>query len=325
MAPVVASVPAPAPPAEAEGHHRVALAVAVASGTLVAVQQRINGGLKEALGDAVLASVVSFGTGLVVLVVVLAARRSSRRALPLVLTLPRWSLLGGLGGAALVVAGAAAVPEIGVALLTVGLVGGQTLGGLLVDGTGLGPGGRRRLTPGRAAGAGLCLGAIVLSTLGQTGAAKPLLLAVVVVAGLLVALQQALNGRVRHATGDAAVATFVNFVVGSSALLLGLALREVVVGVHVLDWPSQWWLYLGGPMGATFVAIASVVVRRLGVFRLGLAVTAGQLVGAVLLDLVAPLGRHLGVSTVLAVVLTLLAVAVSGTSIGARPRTGARS
>ena len=319
----VAVTPAPAAPAEVEGHHRVALALAVGSGTLVALQQRVNGGLKEALGDAVLAAVVSFGTGLVVLIVVVAARRSSRRALPVVLTLPRWSLLGGLGGAALVAVGAAAAPEIGIALLTVGLVGGQTLGGLVVDGTGLGPGGRRRLTPGRAAGAVLCLGAIVLSTLGEAGAAKPLLLAVVVGAGFLTAVQQALNGRVRHATGDAAVATFVNFVGGASAVLLGLALRELVVGVHVLEWPSQWWLYLGGPLGATFVAIASVIVRRLGVLRLGLAVTAGQLAGAVALDVVAPLGRHLGAFTVLATVLTLLAVAVSGTSVGSRSRPGA--
>ena len=40
-------------------------------------------------------------------------------------------------------------------------------------------------------------------------------------------------------------------------------------------------------MGAAFVAIAAVVVRVLGVLRLGLAVIAGQLVGALLLDVAA--------------------------------------
>ena len=296
----------------ADGSHAVALTVAVASGALVAVQQRINGGLKEALGDAVLAAVVSFGTGLVLLLVVLACRPRSRAALAVVPTLPRWQLLGGLGGASLVAVGATAAPEIGVALLTVGLVGGQTLGGLLVDGAGIGPGGRRALTPGRALGAGICLAAIVVSTVGEAAQARPLLLVLVVVAGLLIAVQQALNGRVRQATGDATVATFVNFVVGTAALLLGLALRELLVGVHVLAWPGQWWLYLGGPMGAAFVAAAAVVVRRLGVLRLGLAVTAGQLVGGVALDVLAPLGGGLHVATLVAVAMTLVAVRVSG-------------
>ncbi len=41
-------------------------------------------------------------------------------------------------------------------------------------------------------------------------------------------------------------------------------------------------------MGAAFVAVAALVVRRLGVLRLGLAVISGQLAGVLLLDLVLP-------------------------------------
>lgn len=300
--------------APAQGTHLVALSVAVVSGALVAVQQRINGGLKEALGDAVLTAVVSFGTGLVLCVAVVAVRRSSRRALPVLRTLPRWWLLGGLGGASLVAVGAAAAPEIGVALLTVGIVGGQTAGGLLVDGIGLGPGGHRPLTRWRTAGAALCLAAIAVSVLGQAFHPRPLLLALVVLAGLLISGQQALNGRVRHATGDAAVATLVNFVVGSTALVLGLLLHELVGGgVHVGHWPGQWWLYSGGPLGAAFVAAAAVIVRPLGVLRLGLGVTAGQLLGAVLLDATVPeRGHTVAAATVVGALLTFVAVGVSG-------------
>jgi transporter family-2 protein len=299
-----------APP---QGRHLAALSVAVVAGALVAVQQRINGGLKEALGDAVLTAAVSFGTGLVLCVAVVAARRRSRQVLPVLRTLPRWWLLGGLGGASLVAVGAAAAPEIGVALLTVGMVGGQTLGGLLVDGIGLGPGGQRPLTPWRAAGAALCLLAIVLSVLGETVHPRPLLLVLVVLAGLLIAGQQALNGRVRHATGDAAVATLVNFVVGATALLTGLLVRDLLGGVHVDRWPPQWWLYVGGPIGAAFVAAAAVIVRPLGVLRLGLAVTAGQLLGAVVLDVTVPeRGHAVAAATVIGALLTFVAVGVSG-------------
>ncbi len=303
-----------APVAERQAtSHRVALAVAVGCGALVALQQRLNGGLKEALGDAVLAAVVSFGSGLVTVAAVAAVRRSSRRALPVVRHQPRWSLLGGLGGASLVAVGASAAPEIGVALLTVALVGGQTVGGLVVDGAGVAPGGRRALTPYRALGAGLCLAAIVISTSGQAVHPRPLLLVLVVLAGLLTAAQQALNGRLRQATGDAAVATLVNFVVGTLALLVGLAVRQLVVGVHVDHWPGQWWLYAGGLLGACFVAAAAVVVRQLGVLRFGLAVTAGQLVGALVLDATVPeRGHGVALPTVVGAAVTLVAVAVSG-------------
>lgn len=297
--------------------HGWALTAALVSGALVALQQRINGELARSLQDPVLAAVVSFATGLVVVAAVLAVRREARSKVGQLSQVPRWWRLGGLGGASLVTVGAAAAPRIGVALLTVGLVAGTTLGGLAVDRVGLGPGGHRPATPPRLAGVGLCLLAIVVSARVGLHHASGALLVLVLGAGCLISVQQALNGRVRHAT-DAVVATFVNFVVGTTALLVGLGLRELVVGVHAAAWPgpARWWLYLGGPLGASFVAVASLVVRRLGVLQLGLAVTAGQLLGGVLLDL----ARGVPAATVAAVGLTLLAVAVSGAgSRGLRP------
>ena len=293
-----------------------ALSLAVASGALVALQSRVNGALKLALDDALLAAVVSFGTGLLVVVAVVLARPSARAAVALVRGVPWWTRLGGLGGASLVAVGAAAAPVLGVALLTVGLVAGQTTGGILVDRAGLGPGGRRPLTGPRLAGALLCLAAVGLSAAGRGARdADPGLLGLVVLAGFLISLQQALNGRVRAATGDAAVATLVNFVVGTVALVLGLLVHVAVAGAPDADWPglSDAWLYTGGPMGAAFVGVAAVVVRTLGVLRLGLAVVAGQLVGALLLDVFAPRpGAAVGVVTVLAAALTLVAVGVAG-------------
>ncbi len=290
------------------GRHGLALplAAAVVSGGLVAVQQRLNGDLGRALGDPLVAAVVSFGTGLL-LMTVLVLQRGARARWADLGPVPWWTRIGGLGGASLVAVGATAAPEIGVALLTVGLVAGSTVGGLAVDRAGIGPGGHQPLSPPRVAGALLCLTAIALSAHAGLQLASPLLLGLVVLAGGLISVQQALNGRVRQATG-ATVATFVNFVVGASALLLALLVKQVLVGVDIAHWPGKWWLYLGGPIGAAFVAMASIVVRRLGVLRLGLAVTAGQLLGAVLLDL----DRGVATTTLLAAALTMTAVGVSG-------------
>ena len=304
----------------------LALAAAVASGALVAVQARVNAGLAEALDDPLLAAVVSFGTGLVVVLLVVLARPGARRAWGRVRDVPWWVRLGGLGGATLVAVGAFAAPEIGVALLTVGIVAGQTTGGLLVDKAGIGPGGAHALSLPRVGGAVLCLVAVAISVLGKgAGDASALLLVLTVLAGLLISVQQALNGRVRRQTGDAGVATLVNFLVGMTALVATYALVHVArTGWDATGWPGvdEWWLYTGGPLGATFVAVAAVIVRVLGVLRLGLAVIAGQLFGAILLDLGVPAAEHgVAAATLAGAALTFVAIGVTG--LGARRAVGA--
>ena len=307
---------------DTSGRTTLALAAAVASGTLVAVQQRLNGQLGVDLEAPLLAALISFGTGLVAVVAVVLARPHARASLGRVREVPWWARLAGLGGASLVAAGAFATPQIGVALLTICLVAGLAAGGLLVDRLGLVPGGAHLLTLPRVAGAALGVFAVALGALGRDArAAEPLLLVLVEGAGFLIALQQAFNGRVRRTTGNAAVATLLNFVVGTAVLAVGVLLLAVARGLPDGDWPGldRWYLYLGGPLGATFVAVAAVVVRRLGVLRLGLAVVAGQLAGALVVDLVAPAtDRGIELPTVVGAALTLVAVAVSG--LGVRRR-----
>ena len=292
----------------------LALVAAVVSGVLVAVQARVNGGLAEGLDDPLMAAVISFGSGLVAVTAVVLSRPSARAAFGRVADVPWWTRLGGLGGASLVAAGAFAAPRIGVALLTVGIVAGQTTGGLLVDKAGLGPGGRHALTLPRVGGAALCLVAVLISVLGRGGGdASPVLLVAVVLSGFLIAVQQALNGRVRSVTRDAGVATLVNFLVGTSALVVAYVVVRAVGDVHVDHWPGDWWLYTGGVIGASFVAMAAIVVRILGVLRLGLATISGQLVGAILLDLVTPAADHgVAAATLVGAGLTFVAVGISG-------------
>ena len=125
---------------------------------------------------------------------------------------------------------------------------GQTGGGVLVDRVGLGPGGRRALTGPRLAGALLCLVAVAVSVVGKGAReAAPLLLVLVVLAGLATTLQQAFNGHVRAATGDSSVATLLNFLVGGAALVLGLAGSVLLSGAPDGAWPGadHWYLYVG--------------------------------------------------------------------------------
>ena len=289
--------------------------LALLAGVLAAIQARVNGELGLRLHDAFLAALVSFVFGLIPLLLVVASRAPLREAL----LRPRgpvhwWMYVGGAGGATLVAVSAAAAPILGVALLTVGQVAGQTSGSLAVDRLGFGPAGRHAVTPRRLVGAGLALAAVGLATIGRAhGEASPGYLLLAVLAGLAVSMQVAINGRLRNATGHVVVASTANFMTGTTLLALGAAVLALLGHLPVGSWPWEPWLYTGGVLGATFVGIAAWAVRYLGVLRLALLTIAGQLVGAALLDIVLPArGHSLSVATVAAAVVTLVAVRVAG-------------
>ena len=206
---------------------------------------------------------------------------------------------------------AAAAPEVGVALLTVALVSGSTSGSLPVDAAGLGPAGRRPITPPRVAGVLLAIAATVISALGAPADLDVLLLPLAFVAGVTLALQAAANGQLVRATGEPWAATLVNVTVGFMAL--GWSPLSMLATVELDSMPGDPLLYVGGLLGAYVVVVTATAVQTLGVLRLGLAMVAGQMAGALVVDLIAPArGEEVTIATVVGVVLTLVAVVISG-------------
>lgn len=291
-----------------------ASAISVTIGALVAVQSRWNGGLGVALGDGVDAALLSYLIGWVLLTVVLVATPSARVALASVPAALRrgdlawWALLGGVGGATLIASQALTVPLLGVAVFTVAIVAGQTASSLAVDRSGLVPGGVRPVTPMRLAGALLATVAVIVAVEPWSSSARAIAgwaLGLAVLAGVLVALQQTVNGRVTHASGSALAAAWINFAIGSAVLAVVAAFRTGSVGS--IPW-DHWWFLLGGVIGAAYVVVTAAIVRTLGVLMLSLTLILGQLVGAVLLDAFAPSGRELTAATLVGAALTAVAV-----------------
>jgi bacterial/archaeal transporter family-2 protein len=287
------------------------LVAVTAAGGLLGLQGRVNGALGGRLHSAIAAATVSFSVGSVLLAAFVLARQ--RNAL---VSLRRrdvawWWWLGGLAGAAVVASTAQGVPEIGVALVTVCVVAGTTVGALFVDELGLGPGGRRRASLMRVGGAVLAVIAVGLGVLGDRHAVvRPALFIALFVAGAASAFQQAANGQVRRVASSSAVASLVSFTGGTVALVATSLVRGDLTGI---TWPGEWWLYVGGALGAIYIALAATAVGEVGVLRLSLATVAGQLVAAVILDLAWPApGIQLRAQTVVGAVLTLAAVAVTG-------------
>lgn len=317
-------------------HHHVPVAhlmAGISIGVLVAGQSRVNGDLGVAVNDGVTAAWISFAVGTLALIAIVAIRSASRLGANRIReglrmrSLKWWELVGGLFGALLVTSQAAVVPLVGVALFTVALVGGSTAGSLVVDRSGVSPGGRREVTPQRLVSAVLATVGVAIAALGDLGGHE---VTGIVVIGLVVAvgliggastLQGALNGRLRAVAGDTFVATLINFVVGLLALTgawLAIHLPTGVSGITAP--PNPWdnpWIWTGGLIGLVFVAITAELVKTVGVLVLGLTNVFGQIMGALLLDLIVPLnntGISLGLIT--GCVITVLAVFIGA----ARPR-----
>ena len=293
--------------------HRLALGVAFAAGIALSVQAFVNGRLAGSLGSALLAGAVNNAVGLTALLAVALAVGAVGRARRALIRAGRprvWQLVAGANGALFIVVSATAAPEVGVALLTVALVCGQMAGGLLVDRFGLTPAGRRGLTGARVLAVGLTVAAVALAALGARGDPQLLLLALAVLAGAGVAVQQAAVAHVTRVTGEPVVAGAVNFLMGA---LVVTAVAAALADLPEGSWsapPGEW---IGGLLGATVTVLLARVVAVLGALRVVLAVVAGQSLGGLMIDAVAPVpGEAVRVGTVVGVALTIAAVAVSG-------------
>ncbi|MFC8598296.1 MULTISPECIES: DMT family transporter [unclassified Isoptericola] len=314
------------------GRQRAAgVALAIVAGFAAALQSRVNGSLATAVDNAFVAAFFSFSSGLVLLLLALVASRTGRVAVRRVGSglrsgaLRPWECLGGLGGAFFVMSQGLTVDALGVAVFTVALVAGQSVSSLVIDRLGIAPGGVRLVTLGRALGPVLTVVAVVVvSGAGASTAALGLAL-FPLVAGVLQSFQQALNGRVRSAVRDPApaaprprlggdggviAATLVSFVVGTAALLVVMLVALAVGGAPTGGLPPDLLLYSGGLLGVTFIALQAAVVQRTGVLLLGLGMIAGQVVGALVLDVVSPGVAPPGTATYVGAALTLVAVAV---------------
>jgi transporter family-2 protein len=311
-----------------DGRRAAGVGLALLVGALLAVQSRINGELGQRLHDGVLAALISFGSGLLVLLAATAVSARLRAGVRRVAEAVRryelhwWHLCGGASGAYLVACQGLTIGSIGVAVFTVAAVAGQAASGLVVDRLGLGPAGPQPVTAARVAGAAGAVVAVLVAVSDRLAAPAALgLAALPLMAGFALSWQQAVNGRVAAAARAPTPAALVNFTAGTAVLVAVASVSTALRGVPSA-FPPQAWLYAGGLLGIPVIVLAALVVRWIGVLLLGLATVAGQIVAALALDLVSPAAeRPLSPVTVLGCLLALASVAaVAATGPSHRPR-----
>jgi transporter family-2 protein len=103
-------------------------------------------------------------------------------------------------------------------------------------------------------------------------------------AGSALPFQAGINARLATLVGGPIRASVVSFAVGTLVLvLLALIVTRGVVSTERLD-SVPWWGWLGGVIGAGYVASVIVAAPRLGALNLFAALILGQLVCSVVLD-----------------------------------------
>lgn len=111
-------------------------------------------------------------------------------------------------------------------------------------------------------------------------------MALALLGALIIPAQAAMNAHLREFVLNPLYSAAVNHLGGAlvSLLALGLTIRLGQPSNGTGVWQAPWWALCGGLIGAFFIVIATVCVPRIGAASFSVAVIAGQLVGALLLD-----------------------------------------
>jgi len=296
--------------------------LAALSGAMIALQARANGELSYRLNNGLQAALVSFGSGLLIILVITLFNSTIKEGIKNLRKavankeIARWKLLAGALGGSFVAIQTQIVPLIGVAIYSVASIAGQTAMSLVVDRIGLTGGGKKLISPRRVLAAVLTVLAVLVSVWDRIDANNLSMFAVTAggIAGAIVGIQRALNGQINEYSHQSFTTSLLNFITGTSFLLI-LIVAGLILGRNELSpLPSgPWWIYTGGVIGVIYIAFTSTIVQHLGVLTFTLFSVGGQLVGSLIIDLVSPTdGVSVSAYLVTGIVMTYAGVIAGG-------------
>ncbi|CAB4875221.1 MAG: hypothetical protein F2786_06215 [Actinobacteria bacterium] len=296
--------------------------LATLSGVMIALQARANGELSHRINNGLEAALVSFGSGLVIISVIAVFNPAIKEGIANLRQaisrkeIARWKLFAGALGGSFVAIQTQIVPLIGVAVYSVASIAGQTAVSLAVDRIGITGGGKKAITGRRISAASLTVLAVFVSVIDRIDAKNLSMIAVIAgcIAGAVVGVQRALNGQINEYSHQSFTTSLLNFVTGTSLLVLLLLLGVVTHQIHLVSLPSgPWWIYTGGVIGVIYIAFTSTIVQHLGVLTFTLFSVGGQLVGSLIIDLVSPTnGVNVSSYLITGIVMTYAGVIAGG-------------
>ncbi len=103
-------------------------------------------------------------------------------------------------------------------------------------------------------------------------------------AGMCIVVQQALNANLREALGSAAWSGFASYAMGLAFMaVLAVVLRDPAPPLGIAA-RLPWWAWTGGLFGATYIALAILLVPKLGAAPFIALLVAGQMATSLAFD-----------------------------------------
>ena len=302
-------------------HKRLDILAAI-SGVMIALQARANGELSHRLDNGLQAALVSFGSGLIIIVAISIFNPSIKKGLRTLRKsvsakqIPSWALFAGMLGGSAIAVQTQIVPLVGVAIYSVASIAGQSATSLVVDRIGLTGGGSKEITSRRVSAALITVFAVFISVADRLDGRNLSIAAVLlgVLAGGVIGFQRALNGQINEHSQQSFTTSLLNFTMGTTFLSVLLLGAMLISGMELSPLPAgPWWIYTGGVIGVIYIAFTSTIVQHLGVLTFTLISVGGQLLGSLLIDLFSPTeGVQVSIYLVIGIILTYLGVLVGG-------------
>lgn len=261
----------------------------------LAVQTAVNAKLRQFVGSPYLASAISFLLGtLFLLAVTVATGIDPIIPLNVIVLYPWWVWLGGLLGVVALTTNLLLFPKLGSVQTAVLPIFGEMFTGVVIDQFGLFNSPMMQFNQLKFWGLlGVTLGMLLATGFfakrppRQPGKKLWPWRLLGVISGVMLAIQTAINGHLGVILNSSVHAALVSFVVGTFFLLLIVLMTWTPIknvrpafkaGGH------YWWIWLGGFLGASFVAASAWLVPQLGTGQVIIITLFGQLFFSALID-----------------------------------------
>ncbi|MGE7022125.1 DMT family transporter [Solibacillus cecembensis] len=278
-----------------------AILLGVSIGVILAMQTAINAQLRRFVISPFLASMISFAVGLIFLTVTLVMSGAPLRIpLDVFLSQPFFIWLGGICGAIAVTINILLFPKLGSVQTAIMPILGMTLMSMLIDNFGWFNSIHYSFGWNRFLGIVLVLLGVFLavalketknvqqpSKINKENMLNQWIWRVVgVMAGMLMAIQIAINGqlgKVLHSTSHAAL---VSFFVGTITLIVivGIMDRSYMSIKEPFKYSAPWWVWIGGILGGAYVLINVFLVNQIGNGQTVILALFGQITGSLLVE-----------------------------------------
>lgn len=278
-----------------------AVLLAISIGAIFAVQTAINAQLRKFVISPFLASMISFAVGVIFLTITLVSSGSSLGIpLDLLLNQPIYIWLGGIGGAIAITTNILLFPKLGSVQTAILPIFGMTLMSMLIDHNGWFNSTQYSFGWNRIFGISLVLIGVFVATAIRSKKndqyspqiTKERMLnqwiwrIVGILAGMLLAIQIAVNGQLGKVLHSSSHAALVSFFVGTITLIMivGLKDRSYTNIKEPFKQSAPWWIWIGGILGGSYVLINVFLVNQIGNGQTVVLALFGQITGSLLVQ-----------------------------------------